>query len=289
MKPGQIRLVFAAFLLGSAGVAANALLLQSGPATTAAGKLAAEKAAQKAAMERLRRLSADATPPPVEHVRSMPTATALTPRDRAVQRPPDAGAIPVEATQKPSEARPQKLAIAQPEAAIRLARLKPDAATPDTLPDAPDAEGHPETIRAVQRELQNRGYGPLTADGVPGLLTRAAIMAFEHDTKAPLTGEATEALLKRLLLGTTGDRQVEPGAGKVRSAQAEIVMRTVQQSLSALGYQSGRIDGRVGEETERAIREFEMDNGLDLSGRVSAPLFARLAKVVGASKANRAN
>jgi peptidoglycan hydrolase-like protein with peptidoglycan-binding domain len=277
MTPRRTRIVLGAFLALAAGVAVNALHFQSGPATTAAGKLAAEKAAQKAAMERLRRLAADAAPPG-ERVRVFPPATSLTARDRAAEAP-----------EKRAEARPQYLAIAPPEAAIRLARLKPDAATPDTLPDAPDAEGHPETVRAVQRELHTRGYGPLTVDGVPGLLTRAAVMAFEHDAKAPLTGEATEALLKRLLLGPTGDRAVEPGAGKVRSAQAEIVVRTVQQSLAALGYQSGKVDGRVGDETERAIREFEMDHGLEPSGRISAPLFARLAKAVATPKVGKLN
>jgi peptidoglycan hydrolase-like protein with peptidoglycan-binding domain len=289
MTPGRTRWVFTVFALFSCGVAANAMLLQNGPTSTAAGKFAIEEAARKAAMERLRRLAADASisQPQPEPARQQPALTALTHVDRALSRRAASGVIPQ--PEHRAEPRPQKIAIVPPEAAVRLARLKPDAATPDSLPDAPDAEGLPETIRAVQRELHMRGYGPLTADGVPGLLTRAAIMAFEHDAKAPLTGEATEALLKRLLLGTGGGHAVEPGAGKARSAQAEIVIRTVQQSLAALGYQSGKIDGRIGDETERAIREFEMDHGLEPSGRISAPLFARLARAVSTGKATKLN
>ena len=174
--------------------------------------------------------------------------------------------------------------------ARRFARLKPDAAKADaigdTLPDAPEAEGDPETIRAVQRELSSKSYGPLVSDGVPGLVTRAAIMAFEHDNRMPLTGEATEKLLARLLLGTSGAAgdATDPAAGRVRSAHAESVMRTVQQSLIALGYQAGRVDGRAGEETERAIREFEMDEGLKQTGRVSAEVFSRLGRVVASAK-----
>jgi hypothetical protein len=270
------------FLLLSVGVCGNALLLQSGPTSTAAGKLAAEKAAQKAAVERLKRLSAEAQPPVSEQIKM--SAAVLQPAGRQGQKQPDSGPIPLEVLEKRADARPQRLAVAPPEAAIRLARLKPDAATPETLPDAPEAEGNPETIRAVQRELIARNYGPIHVDGVPGLLTRAAIMAFEADTKSALTGEATEALLKRLLLGTAGDKIVDPAAGKVRSAQAEIVIRTVQQSLTALGYQSGKSDGHIGDETARAIREFEMDHGLDPTGRVSAELFSRLAKAVGGAR-----
>ena len=167
---------------------------------------------------------------------------------------------------------------------LRIARLAPDAATPETMPDAPEAEGDPDVIRAVQRELTTLGYGPLQADGVPGLLTRAAIMAFEHDRKMGLTGEATERVLKRLLLGSSIETAPEDVAGRVRSAHADQVIRTVQQSLATLGYQPGRLDGRIGDETERAIREFEMDQGLVPTGRISAELFSRVAKSVSGQK-----
>lgn len=276
MSPGQVRLAFGLFVLFGAGVAANAMLLQSGPTTTTAGKMAAEKAAQKAAVDRLKRLSAEAALP--QPAPDVPKTVARI------------GVKPEPATPPPAavDERPSRIAIAPPQAAIRLARLKPDAANADAIPETPDAEGNAETIRAVQRELQNLGYGPLTVDGVPGLLTRAAIMAFEHDSRMALTGEATETLLKRLLLGTSGERQPANEAGKVRSEQAEIVLRTVQQSLAALGYQPGKVDGRLGEETERAIREFEMDHGLDPTGRVSAELFSRLAKAVSNTKVGAA-
>ena len=83
-----------------------------------------------------------------------------------------------------------------------------------------------ETIRAIQRELKPRGYGPVAGDGVMGLTTRAAIMAFEHDHGLALTGEASEALLKRILLGARGPRQRrQPRPRKARSATAEQVIR----------------------------------------------------------------
>lgn len=284
MTPSQVRLVFGLFVVFGAGVAANAMLLQSGPSITAAGRIAAEKAAQKAAVERLKRLQAEAVLPPPATEAPKTIARAGVKPD-ALPQPP---AAEPERKQPAVDERPQRIAIAPPQAAIRLARLKPDAANADAIPETPDAEGSAETIRAVQRELQHLGYGPLTVDGVPGLLTRAAIMAFEHDNRMALTGEATETLLKRLLLGQSGEKQPAGEAGRIRSQQAEIVLRTVQQSLAALGYQPGKIDGRVGDETERAIREFEMDHGLDPTGRVSAELFSRLAKAVSNTKVGAA-
>lgn len=275
MTPSQVRMAFGLFVVFGAGVAANAMLFQSGPTTTAAGRLAAEKAAQKAAVDRLKRLSAEAA-------LQVPLAEPQKTVARIGARPENIAPAKAEAE------RPQRLALVPPQAAIRLARLKPDAASADAMPDTPDAEGNPETIRAVQRELQQLGYGPLQVDGVPGLLTRAAIMAFEHDNRLGLTGEATETLLKRLLLGASGEKPAANEAGRIRSQQAEIVLRTVQQSLAALGYQPGKVDGRSGEETERAIREFEMDHGLDPTGRVSAELFSRLAKAVSSTKVGAA-
>ena len=82
--------------------------------------------------------------------------------------------------------------------------------------------------------------------------------------------------MKRILLGASPD--VEPaGTTKVRSVQAEQVIRAVQQRLAALGYRIGRVDGWLGEDTVKAIRDFEMDKGLVPKGRISAELVARLS------------
>jgi peptidoglycan hydrolase-like protein with peptidoglycan-binding domain len=165
------------------------------------------------------------------------------------------------------------------EQALRIARFAPDPAKIDPAPTGPDDTADPETIRAIQRELKLRGYGPVAGDGIIGLTTRAAIMAFEHDHAMALSGEANDRLLKRILLGVREAAGTDgAGAGKVRSGYAEQVIRSVQQWLAALGYQPGRIDGRPGDETVKAIRDFEVDNGLVPRGRVSAELVTRLAE-----------
>jgi peptidoglycan hydrolase-like protein with peptidoglycan-binding domain len=43
------------------------------------------------------------------------------------------------------------------------------------------------TIKAIQRELKDRGYGPLEADGAAGPATRAAIASFEEANQLPAT------------------------------------------------------------------------------------------------------
>jgi peptidoglycan hydrolase-like protein with peptidoglycan-binding domain len=137
-----------------------------------------------------------------------------------------------------------------------------------------------DVTRAVQRELQIRGYETGVADGVPGLMTRAAIMGFEYDHALPLTGQPSQELLKRILLGG-GDRSSKRVGSNGQSAQAQSVIQSVQTSLAKLGYKPGPSKGRLTPETARAIREFEVDQALPESGRVSGPLVVRLARLAG--------
>jgi peptidoglycan hydrolase-like protein with peptidoglycan-binding domain len=158
------------------------------------------------------------------------------------------------------------------------------AARPQTASKAPDqrvssvaGDPSPDTIRAIQRELNQRGYGPVSADGVMRPVTRAAIMSFEQDSKLPLTGEASDALLARLVLGGSGtERQAVANAGQVQSQHAEDTIRQVQRMLTANGYRPGPADGKLGNATIEAIRAFEQDQGLQPKGRVSAEVVSRL-------------
>jgi len=140
-----------------------------------------------------------------------------------------------------------------------------------------------DVTRAVQRELQIRGYETGVADGVPGLMTRAAIMGFEYDHGLALTGRPSQELLKRILLGG-GDGASKRVGSRGQSAQAQSVIQSVQTSLAKLGYKPGPINGQLTSETARAIREFEVDQALPESGRISGPLVARLARLAGEGK-----
>ena len=160
---------------------------------------------------------------------------------------------------------------------LRIARSAPDTARIDGAPEAAQDAASTKSVAAIQRELDARGYGPLASDGVIGIGTRAAIMAYEHDHGLALTGEASEALLKRILFGAAASPE-PAGTAKARSSDAEQVIRAVQKGLVALGYQVARVDGRLGEDTVKAIRDFEVDRGLVPKGRVSAELLARITE-----------
>jgi peptidoglycan hydrolase-like protein with peptidoglycan-binding domain len=150
-----------------------------------------------------------------------------------------------------------------------------NARATDAEIEPPPDEADIEAVRSIQRELLRRGYGPLVADGIMRPEARAAVMAFEHEHRLPLTGEATQALMKRLVFGisTTADKA---GAREVRSPLAEAIVKDVQRRLVARGYRPGAVDGRLSAETVAAIRVFETDQGLAARGRISAEVLARL-------------
>jgi peptidoglycan hydrolase-like protein with peptidoglycan-binding domain len=179
-------------------------------------------------------------------------------------------------------ASPSPRAAAQPPARTRTAQgtkrtaqLKPDSANADDVPEDLPGEAGGDTVRAIQRELNQRGFGPLASDGIMRLATRAAIMSYEHDNRLPYTAEATEGLLTHLVLGASA---INPptGAGAVTSPHAEATIKQVQRMLAAGGYRPGPTDGRLRVETTSAIRAFEQDQGLAPKGRISAEVVIRL-------------
>lgn len=243
MTPGQARAALFGFSLLLAGVAVNALFMQSGPSAT---RPVAERKQSRPVAERPRK-----APDVKDTRRSSPRVSEAAPEDAP---------------------------------ALRIARFAPDSGRLDGMPEIAEEPADTETVRAIQRELIQRGYGPLAGDGRMGLATRAAIMAYEYDQVLPLTGEASDRLLKRVLLGASTGADTT-SARKVASAEAERVIRMVQQWLATLGYRAGRVDGRLGDDTIKAIRDFEVDKGLVPAGRVSAELVGRLSEAAGTTRA----
>jgi peptidoglycan hydrolase-like protein with peptidoglycan-binding domain len=152
----------------------------------------------------------------------------------------------------------------------------------DPLPTVEIPQKTADVTRAVQRELALRGYETGAADGVAGLMTRAAIMGFEYDHGLAMTGRPSQELLKRIVLG--GGSGANPVGSQGQSPEARDVIRTVQASLTKLGYRPGDVDGQLSPKTARAIREFEVDQTLSQSGRVSGPLVVRLARLASADR-----
>ncbi len=251
--PRNLRIAVVAFLAIGAGIAFNVLALQDRKGVTMAERARLERSQAKAPADRQRRPVADP-----KDARTGPGQPRFQPA-LAVNL-----ARPVVTAPEPS---------APPSRTGRFATQPPKA----TAPQSPlDEEA--ETIRLVQSRLAGLGYEPGAANGIAGLLTRGAVMAFEHDQGLPVTGEVSEPLLRVLEKAPGAREAMALRVAQSRNPHVEQVLRTVQQSLASLGYFTARVDGRGSDTLERAIRDYEMDNGMIPTGRVSAPLLTRLGR-----------
>jgi peptidoglycan hydrolase-like protein with peptidoglycan-binding domain len=274
MTPRQARVALGAFVLLAAGVTGNALYLQGSPDRVAARPAAAPPPA-RAEPQRPPARPAEAKPGKTSHqAAGAQPAAQPKPAEPKTADPKTAEPAAVDAPRDPErDAEAARNAQALKVRTVRVATIG-DAGSAETNMET-RASADADTVRAVQAELSRRGYGPVAADGVMRPAARAAIMAFEHEHRLPLTGEATQELLKQMLFGAP------PAAGaaappEVRSSQAQAVIKDVQRQLAARGYRPGAADGRLNAETVAAIRTFEADQGLVPKGRISAVLLDRL-------------
>ena len=136
------------------------------------------------------------------------------------------------------------------------------------------------SVLAIQRKLAENGYDTGPADGVLGVMTRASIMAYQHDHGLRVTGIASDRLLKRLILGESIDDDDSPVSQAVPQETAALI-KAVQKVLTDLKYDLGPADGIFGTATRRAIESFEKDHKLAVKGRISAKLLKEMTQASG--------
>jgi peptidoglycan hydrolase-like protein with peptidoglycan-binding domain len=168
-------------------------------------------------------------------------------------------------------------AIRQYQADARLAVTgEPSDALLARLREATDRSGadYRTQVKAIQAALNARGYDAGPEDGALGPRTRDAIRTWQADAGLPVTGEASGRLLASLEAPQqSGSSAPEAGAA---AAGAEIERR-----LGDLGYRVGPADGSIDEQTRRAIRAYQADAGLRVTGQPDPELLDDLRRYAG--------
>lgn len=134
------------------------------------------------------------------------------------------------------------------------------------------------TVSEAQRFLLVAGYEPGRVDGIMGPRTAGALNAFAAAEGLPGGGAITPELSHRLeeaaLHGDGG-----AGLGDALSALAEADFARIpraQRTLATAGYNPGPADGIIGPRTRAALRAFQRDSGLPVTGELDAATAARL-------------
>jgi len=123
-------------------------------------------------------------------------------------------------------------------------------------------------VEDVQRRLLVLGED-LGTTGVDGCFlgaTYAAVVAFQRERSLDEDGEVGPETWATLVDATftLGDRLLYLRYPYLHGAD----VRSLQQALNALGFACGETDGIFGAFTERAVREFQANTGLDADGIV---------------------
>jgi peptidoglycan hydrolase-like protein with peptidoglycan-binding domain len=129
----------------------------------------------------------------------------------------------------------------------------------------------PSAVVEIQTRLRDRGYNIAAVNGTLDSSTIAAIRAFQTDAGMPANGQASAALLDQLRIGSTA-----PGRALTR---AEVVR--LQTALAERGYETGPADGVVGPKVRGAIRAYQADASLPVTGEATPKLLAGLESPTG--------
>ena len=117
-------------------------------------------------------------------------------------------------------------------------------------------------------------YGnSLTVDGIFGSGTQNAVRKFQQDN-----GLAVDGIVGKNTWRTLMRQDKLP---LLRRGNRGVYVRYLQEKLVAKLYPAGTADGIFGQNTERAVREFQEENGLGVDGIVGPLTWAKLTPIGG--------
>lgn len=126
-----------------------------------------------------------------------------------------------------------------------------------------------ENVTRLQRALKTLGYFDGASDGAFGDATEAAVCRFRLANGLPAeTGVADGSVFLRLYGGAAAswDEFLTGVCASVGDSGAQV--RTLQNWLRRRGYFHGECTGRYGEDTQQAVRQLQVERGLETSGDV---------------------
>ncbi len=130
------------------------------------------------------------------------------------------------------------------------------------------------TVTAVQRGLARAGFYKGTVDGLYGLGTKGAIEDYQRANDLPVTGAVTEELLADIQRRAGAAAEAAPA-----EPPEEVRLRAVQDALNQIGYGPLPVTGASDGATADAIRRFQLDNGLSLTGQPDDQLVRKMVSI----------
>lgn len=122
-------------------------------------------------------------------------------------------------------------------------------------------------VRDLQQALKTLGHDPGAIDGVFGASTESAVKAFQKAREIPADG-----IVGRVTwINIDEADQSEP---VLRMGSRGLPVRRLQSRMSAVGFDTGGVDGRFGARTEQAVKQLQQQSKLGVDGVVGAKTWA---------------
>jgi peptidoglycan hydrolase-like protein with peptidoglycan-binding domain len=138
-------------------------------------------------------------------------------------------------------------------------------------------------VEAIQAALRDAAIYVGPVDGIAGPQTIAAIGAFEKGAGRTPTGRASPELLEAILSSAAAPVEAEAAVEVAvlsppspAEAAPDDRVAIVQGALSRAAYGQITADGVFGPQTRDAIRRFQADHGLPLTGEIDDALIVEL-------------
>jgi peptidoglycan hydrolase-like protein with peptidoglycan-binding domain len=168
--------------------------------------------------------------------------------------------------------------------------------------------GYNARVKEAQEILKDAGFEPGSIDGIIGGQTRSAIKEFQiakslkptgkidsttllalnREKEAPknLKQDDTEKVLQLRLQEIPKDTRSKEELQKIMGPQDKEIKeeipkdktRQIQFALKKAGFYKGAIDGKIGSQTRRAIKEFQKSKGLKPNGIIGQKTWEELRK-----------
>lgn len=147
-----------------------------------------------------------------------------------------------------------------------------DTPSPATQPDR-------QLVLDVQSGLRRLGYSVPVISGRLDSDTETAIRAYQRDHRLLIDGRLSAQLAEHIAATTAEDGVLEDRA----------TTQAVQRELNTRGYDAGPADGVMGNKTRDALRTFQSDAGLPLTGKIDNDLLVGLGLAAAAPFAGAAS
>ena len=131
-------------------------------------------------------------------------------------------------------------------------------------------------VLVMQRKLRELGFFSGEPDGEFSEATQRAVESFQMVNGLPITGVADGATLMRLMADspiTWTAFLTEMSAGE---GDTGLNVYTLQKRLTQMGYFTGSCTAAYGELTAQAVRDFQTDSGLEVTGEADPATWAAI-------------